>query len=68
MDNFEKYGNTVLADYPDVLTIPDLHEILKISEKTIYKLLRENTIPGIKIGGKYLVVKIDLVEFLMRKK
>lgn len=68
MDNFEKYGNTVLADYPDVLTIPDLHEILKTSEKTIYKLLRENTIPGIKIGGKYLVVKIDLVEFLMRKK
>ena len=68
MDNFEKYGNTVLADYPDVLTISDLHEILKLNEKTIYKLLREKTIPGIKIGGKYLVVKIDLVEFLMRKR
>lgn len=38
------------AKLGDVLTIEDLSEYLKISKSTLYKLVREGTIPCQKIG------------------
>ena len=40
----------MLKNYPDVLNIHDLCEILRIGKKTAYKLLHEGKIPCRKIG------------------
>ena len=62
-----KYMN-MLKNYPDVLKIKDMREVLGgISTKTGYKLLRENKIESIKVGREYCITKISVVDFLMRK-
>mgnify|MGYP002295412488 CR=1 FL=1 len=63
----KEYMN-MLKNYPDVLKIKDMCEVLGgISTKTGYKLLRENKIESIKVGREYCITKISVVDFLMRK-
>lgn len=37
----------------DILTIRELAGLLKINEKTAYKLAANGTIPGFKVGGSW---------------
>ena len=36
-----------------ILTIRDVSEMLKINEKTIYRLTSEGKVPGFKVGGSW---------------
>ena len=56
--------NSVLKNYPDVMTIDDICKILSISHKTGYKLLHENQIKNIRIGRFYRITKMDLLSYL----
>ena len=53
-----------LREYPDVLTIQDLMQILKIGKNTAYQLVKENIIPSHKIGRCYRIPKCFVVAFL----
>ncbi|TDX43799.1 helix-turn-helix domain-containing protein [Orenia marismortui] len=46
------------------LTVKDVAEYLNRSETTIYNMLNNGELPGIKLGGKWIVRKNDLDEFL----
>ena len=46
------------------LTVKDVAEYLNRSETTIYNMLNNGELPGIKLGGKWIVRKRDLDEFL----
>ena len=37
----------------EVLTIRELAELLKINEKTAYKLVADGKLPGFKVGGSW---------------
>ena len=54
-----------LIDYPDVLTLEQMCELLKISSKTGCKLLRENKITCLKIGRAYRIPKAHVFTYLM---
>lgn len=54
----------ILESYPDVLNPSDLCEILRISSKTVYKLLQMRVIPYRKIGRQYKISKTALIDFL----
>lgn len=54
----------ILESYPDVLNPHDLCEILRISPKTVYKLLQMGAIPYRKIGRQYKISKTALIEFI----
>ena len=47
-------------DYPDIVTVPQLQKMLGISRGLAYKLVRENEIPGIKIGNALRVPKVNV--------
>jgi excisionase family DNA binding protein len=49
------------------LTVKDVAQYLNRSETTIYNMLNEGELPGIKLGGKWIVRKKDLDEFLDQK-
>lgn len=53
-----------LVDYPDVLSIQQIQEILNIGRNSIYNLLQANKIKSIKIGKKYVVPKQSIINFL----
>ncbi|GAB6099016.1 hypothetical protein JCM16358_08950 [Halanaerocella petrolearia] len=51
----------------DNLTVKDVAEYLNRSETTIYNMLNNGQLPGIKLGGKWIVRKKDLDKFLDQK-
>lgn len=57
------YQNT-FPDYPDVVNVEDLCEMLDISSVTAYKLLKENKIGHLRIGRKYKIPKIHVLRYL----
>ncbi|WP_305971054.1 MULTISPECIES: helix-turn-helix domain-containing protein [unclassified Mameliella] len=37
----------------EILTIPEVAKLLKINEKTAYRLASQSEIPGFKVGGSW---------------
>ena len=59
-------NNAIFSEYPDVISITDLMAMLKVGRNTAYKLLNENMIKTIKIGKKYIIPKISVIQFLQQ--
>ena len=56
----------ILANYDDVLTFHEFQQILKIGKNQAYKLLQNNTIKSFKIGTKYRIPKINIINYLQK--
>ncbi|MDL2327883.1 helix-turn-helix domain-containing protein [Ruminococcaceae bacterium OttesenSCG-928-A11] len=54
----------ILTEYPDVLTVPHLREILGVGKNTVYDLLQDNKIKHVKVGRRYIVSKSNLIKFI----
>ena len=53
---------------PDVMDAKQLAEALQISKAGAYNLLNEPDFPTLRIGGRKLVMKNDLIEWLEKQK
>ncbi len=53
-------------NYKDILTVDEACAALSIGKNSIYKLLRTGTIKSIKIGRKYIIPKIYLIDYINR--
>ena len=60
----EQSYNLFFKDYPDVLNTEQIREILNISNKTLFQLLRTGKIHSIKVGRSYRIPKIFLMKYL----
>ncbi len=49
---------------PDILTIRQLAEYLMVSEKTVYRMLDRNQLPGMRIGAQWRFRKADIDAWL----
>lgn len=54
----------IFREYPDVVSISQMSEMLCISEKTAYRLLKDNKIEHFKIGRAYRIPKINVLSFM----
>ena len=54
----------MLKEYPDVMSIEQMCEILCISTKTDYRILREGKICCLKVGRAYRIPKVHLFTYL----
>ncbi len=54
----------MLKEYPDVMDIGQMCEILCISTKTAYRILREGKICCLKVGRSYRIPKAHLFTYL----
>ena len=74
MENKTQYNNTsscdleieVFRDYPDVLNLEEMSELLQISTKTGRKLLSSGKIRSFRIGRNYRIPKQYLISFVFR--
>ena len=57
-------ANEIFADFPDVLTAEQLASALQISKSGAYALLARSDFPTLRIGGRKMVMKKDLLEWL----
>ena len=63
----ERYYLSMLKNEPEVLTVLEVADILHIGKNKAYDLVRDGKISSIKIGGKIIVPKMCLVQFLLDK-
>lgn len=54
----------ILSGYNDVLLPEDVQKILQTGRNTVYTYLAERKIKSIRIGGKYRIPKLYLMEFM----
>lgn len=54
----------LISNYPDVLSVEDLQNILRIGRSATYTLLKENKIKTLKIGKRYIIPKQSVIDYL----
>ena len=56
-----------LRCYPAALTAAEVAEILRVSTKTVYKLIKEKSLPAVKVGRENRIAKSQLIDYLQQK-
>lgn len=56
--------NEMFFSLPDVITAEQLASALQISKSGAYALLNRSDFPTLRIGGRKMVIKRDLLEWL----
>ena len=51
-------------ELPDALSAVETAEALRVNVKTVYKLIRADAIPAVRVGREYRVAKGALIDFL----
>lgn len=54
----------MLKDYPDVMSIEQMCEVLSVSTKTGYQLIRDGKVFSLKVGRAYRIPKAHLFTYL----
>ena len=57
-------ANEIFTSLPDVMTAEQLASALQISKSAAYALLNRSDFPTLRIGGRKMVMKKDLLEWL----
>ena len=52
----------------DIMTIREVADYLKLTEKTAYRLTAEGKIPGFKVGGSWRFKKTDIERWIEEQK
>lgn len=58
---------TLFDSYPDVVSVEEIQQMLRIGKNAVYQLLKDGAIKSIKVGKRYVVPKKYIVDFLMKK-
>ena len=68
-NNLDKeYYNNLFKNYPDVVKVKQLKEMLpKIGKNKIYDLLKDKKIHSKRIGRDYYIPKVSIINYLMEK-
>lgn len=61
----ERLYLSVLKDEPEVLTVVEAVNILRIGKNKAYNLVNDGRLSSIKVGGKTIIPKMCLDSFLM---
>jgi len=62
-----KRSNLKEMELGSVLTVTEVAEILRMNSTTIYRLVKNGSIPGVKIGGNWRISKASLDLWLSAK-
>ena len=55
----------MFKDYPDVVSVDILQEMLGICRKNAYLLVKQNKIHSVRVGCSYKIPKLCVVEYLI---
>ena len=52
----------------EILTVREVADFLKVTERTIYRLATEGQIPSFKVGGSWRFQRSDLIQWMNEQK
>ena len=57
----------LFKNYPDVVSVEQLSEMLNIGQVLAYRLVRNGDIKSRKVGRKYIITKQNVIDFINNK-
>ncbi len=64
MGNIKEDHGLMFTSYPDLVNINQLKEMLGIGINLAYRLVRNKTIPSVKVGREYKIPKRNVIYYL----
>lgn len=64
MGNIKENYDLMFTAYPDIVNIVRLKEMLGIGVNLAYRLVRNQTIPSLKVGREYKIPKRNIIYYL----
>ena len=58
----------MFPDYPDIVTVKQLQEMLGVSRALAYKLISDGEIQAVKIGTSLKIPKVSVINFVTEEK
>ena len=52
----------------EILTLPEVAQLLKVAEKTVYTMAQKAVLPAFKVGGQWRFKRDDLNAWIERQK
>ncbi len=59
--------NDLFNTYPNVVSIDEIQQMLRIGKNAVYELLKTEKLKSIKVGKKYVVPKKFVIDFLLEQ-
>lgn len=44
----------------EILTLPEVAQLLKVNDKTVYSLAQKGVLPAFKVGGQWRFKRVDI--------
>ncbi len=61
----ERYLLSMYKNEPEILTVTEVARLLRIGKNKAYELVNSGRLGCIRIGGKIIVPKLKLIEFIL---
>lgn len=58
----------VMAVNDEILTLPEVADLLKVAEKTVYTMVKRRDLPAFKVGGQWRFQRTDLLSWIEQQK
>ena len=58
----------MFPDFPDIVTVTQLQEMLGVSRHLAYDLINDGSIRGLKIGNAFKIPKVNVIEYVTDQK
>jgi len=52
----------------EILTLPEVAQLLKVAEKTVYTMAQKGQLPAFKVGGQWRFKRADLDQWIEDQK
>ena len=65
IETIKQHQSTMFANYPDIVSVEDLMEMLQIGQVLAYKLVKKGEIKSRKVGREYKIPKINVISYLL---
>ncbi len=52
----------------EILTLPEVAQLLKIAEKTVYSMAQKSQLPAFKVGGQWRFQRVDIDQWIAQQK
>lgn len=64
MKNNKNESQELFTNYPDILSVQQLMELLQIGKVLAYKLIESKKFKAVKIGREYKILKNSVIDFI----
>lgn len=57
----------LFKEYPDIVSVEQVSEMLKIGQVLAYRLIRSGEIKSRKVGRRYIITKQNIIDFVTKE-